>query len=75
MKEIYRDLRMCIYSTEEELKRFRELIVDAVLATDIAENELQTLRRSRWTNAFSDQVKTDGPTPFLTKLKQTWETL
>jgi hypothetical protein len=59
MKDKYQDLRMCIYSTEEELKRFRELIVDAVLATDIADKELQTLRKNRWADAFSDQVKTN----------------
>jgi hypothetical protein len=56
MDDKYRELRACIYSTEHELKRFRELLVDAVMATDIADKELQTLRKSRWADAFHGQL-------------------
>ena len=32
----YKDLRACIYSNSEELRRFRQLVVNTVMATDIA---------------------------------------
>jgi class 3 adenylate cyclase len=50
----YADLRSCIYSNESEKRRFRELVVDAVLATDIADKELGALRKSRWEQAFAE---------------------
>jgi class 3 adenylate cyclase len=53
MEEKYRQLRECIFSTPHEESRFRELIVDAVMATDIADKELGELRKSRWEKAFS----------------------
>lgn len=49
----YAGLRSCIYSNEEELQRFRQLIVNTVMATDIADKKLQTLRKERWETAFS----------------------
>jgi class 3 adenylate cyclase len=49
----YSDFRACIFSNDDEEKRFRELVVDAVLATDIADKELGTLRKSRWEQAFT----------------------
>jgi len=53
MSSAYADLRSCIYSSEDELKRFRQLVVNAVMATDIVDKELQNLRKMRWENAFS----------------------
>ena len=53
MSPSYKDLRACIYSSEEELKRFRQLVVNTVMATDIADKELQALRKARWETAFS----------------------
>eukprot|EP00980_Cylindrotheca_fusiformis_P024793 scaffold12472_cov115-Cylindrotheca_fusiformis.AAC.6 len=57
MGKEYKALRACIYQTEDDLKRFRQLVVNTVMATDIADKELQALRKSRWETAFSD-----GPT-------------
>ena len=48
----FRELRACIYTTKEELHRFRQLIINAVMATDIADKELKQLRDSRWGDAF-----------------------
>ena len=31
----YKDLRACIYGSQEELNRFRQLVVNVVMATDI----------------------------------------
>ena len=53
MSPDYKELRECIYSTEEELKRFRQLVVNTVMATDIVDKELQALRKARWETAFS----------------------
>jgi 3'5'-cyclic nucleotide phosphodiesterase len=55
MDQKYSDLRDCIYDNEVEKARFRELVVDAVLATDIADRELGTLRKSRWETAFAER--------------------
>lgn len=37
MRDDYAALRNCIYTNEQELRRFRQLVVNAVLATDIAD--------------------------------------
>eukprot|EP00980_Cylindrotheca_fusiformis_P006783 scaffold1417_cov113-Cylindrotheca_fusiformis.AAC.1 len=54
MSDEYAELRACIYQTEEELLRFRQLVVNTVMATDIADKELQALRKNRWETAFSN---------------------
>ncbi|CAJ1967128.1 unnamed protein product [Cylindrotheca closterium] len=59
MHEDYRELRACIYQTEEDLKRFRQLVVNTVLATDIVDKELQALRKARWETAFSQAESVD----------------
>ena len=56
MDEEYSDLRAVIYQTDAELKRFRQLIVNSVMATDIADRELKILRNNRWDRAFSEAV-------------------
>eukprot|EP00980_Cylindrotheca_fusiformis_P007982 scaffold1700_cov91-Cylindrotheca_fusiformis.AAC.1 len=40
MGEEYDALRACIYNTEEDLRRFRQLVVNTVMATDIVDKEL-----------------------------------
>eukprot|EP00980_Cylindrotheca_fusiformis_P014231 scaffold3752_cov137-Cylindrotheca_fusiformis.AAC.5 len=54
MSDEYAALRACIYQTEDELRRFRQLVVNTVMATDIADKELQALRKARWEMAFSN---------------------
>jgi len=54
MMEQFKDLRKCIFETKEELLRFRQLLVNVVLATDIFDKELNALRKERWTEAFSN---------------------
>jgi 3'5'-cyclic nucleotide phosphodiesterase len=70
MEQQYSQLRACIYSNDAEWKRFRELIVDAVLATDIADKELGTLRKSRWEQAFAE-TPLGGATDFDADRKAT----
>jgi 3'5'-cyclic nucleotide phosphodiesterase len=55
MDEEYKDLRHAIYQTDEELRRFRELVVNSVMATDIMDKELKQLRNDRWNRAFYNQ--------------------
>jgi hypothetical protein len=40
-------LRAAIYSTDDERKHFRQLVVNSVMVTDIIDKELKTLRNSR----------------------------
>ena len=49
----YTDLRNCIYATDAELVRFRQLVINSVMATDIADKELGELRKRRWAKAFN----------------------
>jgi class 3 adenylate cyclase len=53
MDDTFIDLRRCIYQTEAEFKHFRELVVNAVMATDIMDKDLKALRSGRWEKAFN----------------------
>ena len=57
MEPPYKDLRSYIYSTQEEMDRFRQLVVNAVMATDIIDKDLGALRKARWAKAFDDDDK------------------
>eukprot|EP00539_Tryblionella_compressa_P010393 CAMPEP_0178785130 /NCGR_PEP_ID=MMETSP0745-20121128/4619_1 /TAXON_ID=913974 /ORGANISM="Nitzschia punctata, Strain CCMP561" /LENGTH=1231 /DNA_ID=CAMNT_0020442817 /DNA_START=31 /DNA_END=3727 /DNA_ORIENTATION=+ len=50
----FKALRRTIYQTEGEFRRFRELLVNTVLATDIMDKDLKQLRNARWEKAFSE---------------------
>eukprot|EP00980_Cylindrotheca_fusiformis_P013629 scaffold3508_cov113-Cylindrotheca_fusiformis.AAC.9 len=58
MSDKFSALRACIYQTESELRRFRQLVVNTVMATDIVDKELQALRKARWEEAFSNDELT-----------------
>jgi hypothetical protein len=49
------DLRATICPTEGELHRFRSLVVNAVMATDIVDKDLKVARNARWDRAFKTQ--------------------
>jgi hypothetical protein len=46
------ELRSCIYATTSELKRFRQTVVNTVMATDIFDEEFAELRKRRWDRCF-----------------------
>lgn len=48
----YEKLFHTICPTQSECKRFRQLVVAAVLATDIIDSDLQKLRKNRWDKTF-----------------------
>jgi len=54
MSHEYKQLRECIYTTREELHRFRQLVVNTVLATDIFDPDLGKNRKDRWNRAFGE---------------------
>ena len=54
MDPSFEDLRKCIYGDENEFQRFRSLLVNSVMATDIFDKELALLRKSRWNKAFQE---------------------
>ena len=58
-KDEYFDLRRAIYSTEDELRRFRQLVINAVMATDIADKSLGAARKQRWNLAFAADSMVD----------------
>ena len=53
LDESFTDLRRVIYRTESEFRRFRQLLVNAVLATDIMDPDLGAARKARWAKAFA----------------------
>lgn len=54
MEERYKPLRRIIYATKEEFWRFRQLVVNTVMATDIMDKELSVQRKARWNKAFAE---------------------
>lgn len=55
MEPGYENLRSAIYKDVVEMHRFRQLVVNAVMATDLANKELKQLRNDRWEKAFSSK--------------------
>lgn len=49
----YEDLRRVLYVSKEEFKRFRQLVCNMVMATDIMDKELGAFRKARWDKAFA----------------------
>lgn len=52
MEPAYSNLRHAIYTTDSEFKRFRQLLINSVMATDIVNKDLKQLRNERWRKAF-----------------------
>lgn len=60
MEEDYNSLRQAIYGTKDEMERFRQLVVNSVMATDIVDKPLKELRNARWEKAFSELSADDN---------------
>jgi len=50
-------LRRCLFENETELQRFRQLVVNSIMATDVFDPELVRIRNERWRKAFPGSVK------------------
>jgi hypothetical protein len=55
----YKELRKTIAATPEEMSRFRQLVINVVMATDICDKQLKELRNNRWNCAFSKDAPVD----------------
>ena len=51
----YKELRNAICATDSDWTRFRQLVVNSVMSTDIVDKELKELRNARWEKAFKDR--------------------
>ena len=56
MTDRFQKLREYIFETQAELLRFRQLVVNMVLATDIFDNDFNQLRKDRWQRAFHENL-------------------
>lgn len=52
MTDDFENLRRCIYANEEEKKRFRQVMVNSILATNHEDEEAQMKRQERWELSF-----------------------
>jgi hypothetical protein len=53
MEDSYKNLRATICDGDTEMRRFRQLVVNAVMATDIMDKDLKALRDANWEKAFN----------------------
>ena len=53
MRIEYSKLRKCIFADQQEYERFRQLVVNLVMATDVMDKDLGVLRKKRWEKAFA----------------------
>lgn len=54
MSAEYSELRVCMFGNTADMLRFRQVMVNVVLATDIFDTELNSLRKNRWNEAFQE---------------------
>lgn len=58
MQTEFKDLRFAIYGDDPNTQlHFRHLIVNSVMATDLMDQELKTLRNKRWQAAFYEEIE------------------
>jgi len=53
----YADLLSFLCSNDDEYKRFRQLVINCVMATDIFDKKILKRRNKRWTEAFGDEAE------------------
>lgn len=64
-------LQDTIFHTKEEFKRFRQIVVQIVMSTDIFDKELNSDRDTRWQKAFGEEFKEDLGSEELADLRAT----
>jgi 3'5'-cyclic nucleotide phosphodiesterase/Adenylate and Guanylate cyclase catalytic domain len=52
MHQDFRDLRKCLFRTENNMQYFRQLVINLVLETDLFDTEMKIVRRIRWDKAY-----------------------
>ena len=56
MDPAFENLQRCIFSSKSELLRFRQLLVNLVMATDIFDKEMKATRNMRWDKVFHSDM-------------------
>ena len=57
----YSNLRATLFVEEDELSRFRQIVINGIMATDLADKDLKRDREDRWARAFHNKsVDTDS---------------
>ena len=70
MRPGYEELRQCLFDSEGELHRFRQLIVNSVMATDIFDKDLKAMRELRWEKAFKEETSLLAPNAIAVTLEE-----
>jgi 3'5'-cyclic nucleotide phosphodiesterase/Adenylate and Guanylate cyclase catalytic domain len=52
MEPRFMELRRCMFASTDDLRRFRKVVVNSVLATDIFDKDLKAFRDVRWEQVF-----------------------
>jgi 3'5'-cyclic nucleotide phosphodiesterase/Adenylate and Guanylate cyclase catalytic domain len=68
MEDDYKELRVAMFRTKDDMMRFRQILINVVLATDIFDKGLNDARKIRWQKAFNDN---DIPQQELYSLRAT----
>jgi len=61
MTDEFENLRRCIYTNKEEKQRFRQVLVNCVLAASHDDDDAQTKRQERWDLSFGPAALEDDP--------------
>ena len=61
LSDDYTELRRAICGNAVDWARFRQLVVNSVMATDIVDKELKELRNARWDKAFKGEFMEEDP--------------
>ena len=56
----FADLRMLLFTTQEEFDHFRQLVIQCVIATDRTDKVIKDWRRNRWERAFGQQENVES---------------
>lgn len=52
MDSDFNELRLCLFEDKQEIERFRQLVINSIMATDVFDPDLVALRNERWNKAF-----------------------
>ena len=67
MEPRFKALRMTLCASYDEAKRFRQLVVNAVMATDIMAPDLKAVRNIRWNKAFASVPLVEDPSDTINR--------
>lgn len=58
LQDDFKDLRAALFPNGDDYRRFRKMVINLVLTTDIASPERTQLAKSKWKEAFGDPFET-----------------